>query len=70
MRNTNPNALKKGKNAKNAIMSVLQLKTSLYRHGNFVFFRGTKRDRKSYIYKSLLLISNKEHCTRYKKLSF
>ena len=34
-------------------MSVWQLETSLYRHGNFVIFRGTKRaDKKSHIYKS------------------
>ena len=40
------------KNAKNAIISVWQLETSLSRHGNFVIFRGTKRDKKSHIYKS------------------
>ena len=39
-------------NAKNDIMSIWQLETGLYRHGNLVIFRGTKRDKKSHIYKS------------------
>ena len=37
---------------KNDVMSVWQLETSRYRHGNFVIFRGTKRDKKKHIYKS------------------
>ena len=48
---TNSNALKKGENAKN-YMSVWQLETNIYCHGNFVIFRGTERDKKSHIYKS------------------
>ena len=54
------------------LVPVWQLKISFYRQGNFVIFRGMKRDEKSHIYKSsiLLLVSNKEHCARYKKLSF
>ena len=39
-------------NAKNDIMSIWQLETSLHRRGNFVIFRGTKRDKKSHICKS------------------
>ena len=37
---------------KNDVMSVWQLEISLYRHGNFVIFRGTKTYKKSQIYKS------------------
>ena len=40
------------KKAKNDTLSVSQLKTSLYRHGNFVIFRRQKRQKKSHIYKS------------------
>ena len=40
-------ALKEGKK-----MTLCELETSLYRHRNFVIFRGTKRDKKSHIYKS------------------
>ena len=48
------------KNAKNDIMSIWQLETSLYRNRNFVIFRGKKRDKERHIYKS----------SAYKKLSF
>ena len=45
-----------GKNAQNDIMSVWQLETSLYRHGNFVIFRGTKKETKKDTFISLLLL--------------
>ena len=32
-------------------MTSWQLKTSIYHHRNFVSFRGTKKDKKSHIYK-------------------
>ena len=62
--------MKKGRNAKNAIMSVWQLERRFGRHGNFVIFRGTERDKRGtfipLIKSSAIMVSNEEHRIMYK----